>query len=337
MLVLPIPLVTSLALLFLLLQVALRGHRPWLFSALIAACALQGVVTALAQHYGLTPMRFVQPVTAMIIPPLAFIAFQATAIRTFDPGRDLPHLAVPAFAAFSVAVAPATLDVIVPSTFMIYGTVILYALRNGADALPLTRLEAGDRPGLIWRCIAFALILSAICDWLIALAMMAEASWLRYWALSLGSSLTLALVGVLILSESLIATGKDDTSSSSDPADSHRDADIMGRLNALMDEETLYLDADLTLDRLSRRLRVPAKQLSAAINRATGNNVSRYVNAFRVQCACRRLKAGENVTNAMLSSGFNTKSNFNREFLRLKGCSPSAWMVGEGAQRIESG
>ena len=336
MLVLPIPLVTSLALLFLLLLVTLRGNRPWLFSALIAACALQGVVTSLAQHYGLTPMRFVQPVTAMIIPPLAFVAFQATAIRAFDPGRDLLHLAVPAFAAFSVAFAPVTLDVTVPGTFMIYAVLILCALRNGTDALPLTRLEAGDRPGVVWRCVAFALILSAVCDWLIALAAMIDALWLRSWIISLGSSLTLALVGVLVLSESLIGAGKKDASNSLDSADRRQDADIMDRLNALMDEETPFLDADLTLDRLSRRLRVPVKQLSAAINRTTGDNVSRYVNAFRIRCACQHLQAGDTVTNAMLSSGFNTKSNFNREFLRLKGCSPSTWLASEATQGIES-
>ena len=75
----------------------------------------------------------------------------------------------------------------------------------------------------------------------------------------------------------------------------------------------------------SRRMGVPAKQLSAAINRSTGANVSRYVNGFRVENACERLMAGEAVTNAMLSSGFNTRSNFNREFRRITGKSPVDW------------
>jgi AraC-like DNA-binding protein len=29
----------------------------------------------------------------------------------------------------------------------------------------------------------------------------------------------------------------------------------------------------------------------------------------------------------MLNSGFNTKSNFNREFLRVMGASPSEWLA----------
>ena len=89
----------------------------------------------------------------------------------------------------------------------------------------------------------------------------------------------------------------------------------------------------LTLDRLSRRMGVPAKQLSAAINRTTGANVSRYVNGFRVEKACECLLSGEAVTAAMLSSGFNTRSNFNREFRRITGKSPRDWREAPGKCR----
>ncbi|MGL5010519.1 MAG: helix-turn-helix domain-containing protein [Paracoccaceae bacterium] len=87
-----------------------------------------------------------------------------------------------------------------------------------------------------------------------------------------------------------------------------------------------YLDPNLTLAHLARKLRVPAKTLSAAINRATGENVSRFVNAERIRHAQSILLRGETVTEAMLASGFNTKSNFNREFLRVAGASPSDWL-----------
>jgi len=73
-------------------------------------------------------------------------------------------------------------------------------------------------------------------------------------------------------------------------------------------------------------LGVPVKQLSEAINKVTGENVSRYINAARINEAKAVLSSGENVTSAMLSPGFNTKSNFNREFLRVAGVSPSEWL-----------
>ncbi|MCB1756327.1 MAG: helix-turn-helix transcriptional regulator, partial [Gammaproteobacteria bacterium] len=103
-------------------------------------------------------------------------------------------------------------------------------------------------------------------------------------------------------------------------------AKIMSELEGLIVSQKLYLDPDLTLSRIARRLGYPAKQVSTAINRTTGENVSRYVNKYRVEHACQVLDRGESVTSAMLASGFNTKSNFNREFLRITGITPSQWM-----------
>jgi AraC-like DNA-binding protein len=57
-----------------------------------------------------------------------------------------------------------------------------------------------------------------------------------------------------------------------------------------------------------------------------GENVSRYINAARIGAAQQALLAGEPVTATVYTSGFNTKSNFNREFLRVTGKSPSEWL-----------
>lgn len=55
-------------------------------------------------------------------------------------------------------------------------------------------------------------------------------------------------------------------------------------------------------------------------------SVSQYVNGYRVQAACELLEAGdEPISAVMFEGGFLTKSNFNREFLRVTGKSPSAW------------
>ncbi|WP_365734666.1 helix-turn-helix domain-containing protein [Planktotalea sp.] len=42
----------------------------------------------------------------------------------------------------------------------------------------------------------------------------------------------------------------------------------------------------------------------------------------RIKAACAALEQGDSVTEVMLSAGFNTKSNFNREFLRITGKIP---------------
>lgn len=54
----------------------------------------------------------------------------------------------------------------------------------------------------------------------------------------------------------------------------------------------------------------------------------RYVNTWRVRHACKLIEEGATVTDAMFDSGFNTKSNFNREFLRETGVPPSQWNQG---------
>ncbi len=110
---------------------------------------------------------------------------------------------------------------------------------------------------------------------------------------------------------------------------SQEDIEIIKSLEVFLTREPLHLDPNLTLARLARRLHLPEKRLSMAVNRATGANVSRYVNSWRVRHACSRIEQGASVTTAMLDSGFNTKSNFNRAFLRETGVSPSQWRRGE--------
>ncbi len=331
MLALPVPMIVALVLGFLFLHTRLAGGYPKLFSALLFFCALQGVVISLVQYYGLTALLPLQPVTATIIPPVAWVAFQTSAFRPVDPRTDPLHLAVPAFTAFCVAFAPATLDIVVPAIFLAYGTAILVTLGRSAGGLPLVRLETGRVPSLIWCAVGLALILSAVSDALIALAVALDMRLLQPWIVSILSSVALLSIGLLIMSKDLVGELEPaiPEPASAAPYDSAEDDALMQRLSRLMDDERLYLDSDLTLARTARRLHVPIKALSATINRRTGENISRFINNFRIANACERLAAGDNVTAAMLASGFNTKSNFNREFMRVTGKAPSAWRAAD--------
>ena len=325
MIALPIPLVVSLVLGFLLARALFLHQRPRPFLALLAACAVQGVIVSLSQYYGLIGLLTVQPVTATFIPPLAWVTFQTTAIRSADLRRDGFHIAAPAFTLFCVLLAPQALDFVVPAVFLVYGVLIVAALRTGADSLPLTRLEAGDLPMHVWRAIAVALMLSALSDVMIATALVLGIAWLQPVIVSVFSSLWLLAIGALSLSRSLGEGDATPAERSVEP--SEPDTALMVELQAVLEKDGLYLDPGLTLARLARRLRVPVKRLSTAVNRASGDNVSRYINGFRIRHACRRLEDGANITAAMLDSGFNTKSNFNREFLRVMGKAPSEWLA----------
>ena len=204
---------------------------------------------------------------------------------------------------------------------------MLLRLLSGEDSLPHSRLEGGSTSLMAWRIVALALIASAGCDVLIAYGLAVGHTGVLGWIPSLVSSLSLLSLGALSLTNAMEARRESATEDAAPtPEDLERDQAIVARLDEYVTSQKPYLDPDLTLARLSRKLVIPAKQLSAAINRVKGENVSRYVNRKRIEHACLLLEKGQSVTTAMLDSGFNTKSNFNREFLRVQGKSPRSWL-----------
>ncbi len=338
---LPVPAFAAMALGVLALVAARRAEGEggrWL-PALILACAAQAALVAAVQHYGAALLRPVQPVTACAVPPLAWIAFGRTASGE-RPARDAAmHLAAPAVAASCVLLLPPALDVLVPAVFAAYGAAILWRLRPGADAVPGLRLETGERPARLWRLIGAALLGSGASDALIAGALAAGRPEAVPWIVTFGSTAMLALVGWVAVAGDLRPArpgGGPPPAPPAPPAADEADAALVTRLDDLLAASGLHLDPDLSLVRLARRLGVPAKRLSAAVNRVTGANVSRHVNARRVAEARALLEAGESVTGAWLASGFAARSNFNREFKRVTGRVPSAFVTtgqpgGEGA------
>ena len=326
MLTLPITLVVALILGFLALRHAVLRDRSVLFLILLIACAVQSLVASLTQHYGMLQLSVIQPITAVTIPPLAWLTFQSAVLRSLDPKRDILHTLGPLFTTFCMVFAPATLDLVLPALFIGYGLAILIRLQRD-NTLPLARLEAGPLPARIWKTVGVLLVLSALSDILIAVAVGFGYTSMRPLIISFFTSFTLLGIGLLSLSrdaEGSLEQTPEQTEPQEDP--SLNDVALIVRLDGLMQMDRPYLDPDLTLTRLAHRLHVPIKQLSASINRIKDENVSRYVNGFRIRHACQQLDEGHNVTQAMLNSGFNTKSNFNREFARITGQSPSVYV-----------
>jgi AraC-like DNA-binding protein len=338
--VLPIPMVTALVLGFLVLRSALRGETRPLFLALIAACTAQSAIIALVQHSGVGALRPVQPVTATLIPVIAWLAFVAGTRRPLVWQGDAVHALGPVATTLCVVFAPDLLDIIVPALFAGYGAALLLVTAKGVDALPQSHLGSGDVPLWLWRIIAANLVLSALSDGLILLAhTTGYGSW-QPLMVALFSTLTLLGIGALSLSRDLGGKAEEVAPAPEAPAsanvDPEQDLALMARLAQLMAERTPYLHPDLTLTQLARKLTVPAKQLSAAINRVHGENVSRHINRYRIEHAGGLLRQGKSVTAAMFESGFSTKSNFNREFLRIMGTSPSEWLSRPYRDQAES-
>ena len=99
---------------------------------------------------------------------------------------------------------------------------------------------------------------------------------------------------------------------------------IVAKFDALMRDQQVFKDPDLSLNRLARKLGIPARKISSAVNQTHNENISKVINAYRVEYAKTLLKqSDETITDIFLNSGFQTKSNFNREFSRITGQTPS--------------
>ncbi len=318
---LPIPVFGALVLGFLFVRMWVLNRRLNAIALLLGLCAVQTLVIALAQHYHVPGMRYVQAVLATIVPPTAWLAYQSTAVRSLRLS-DLLHVLGPLTTVAALVTSPAFLDIFIPGIFIIYGAAILLQGLKGSDAQPKLSLESGNMPARIWLIIGLCLIASALSDVAIFVAQIIGASHLQPWIISIFSVGNLIVIGGLGLSGHLHGKEAEDSLE----APSAPDTEVWSRVQSYMAAKRPYLDPDLTLARLSRKLGIPAKTLSSTINRATQGNVSRYINDARIAAAQSALQAGESVTNAMFSSGFNTKSNFNREFLRVTGTSPTQWL-----------
>lgn len=103
---------------------------------------------------------------------------------------------------------------------------------------------------------------------------------------------------------------------------------IFERWERIVKERQLYKqEGGITLEQAGRILVIPARQISQAINRIYGGSFSQYLNDCRVRAAQALLiEQGDiPITTLMLDAGFSTKSNFNKEFQRVTGISPSEY------------
>lgn len=341
MIFVPLPFVVSLFLLTFLIRMIRRsddhGRENRTFLLLVAVYACQSVLVGLRWGYGLTEIVPVLAVMATLIPPLTYLAFRGLAGDGREPSlrTGWPHL-LPSLAAVLLFVfSREPIDLLIIVDFFAYGVALLWFGRNGPDGLAASRLDGVLRSYRALQLTAFALIGSALSDIAIGLDVMWGDGRHAAWLVSGGTALVLLLLGIAAsVTEPSLRSDEIPESETPDgeaggaenvPA-SEADAEIAGAVDALMQARHLYRDLDLNLGKLARRLHLPARSVSNAINRIHGMSVSQYVNNYRITEAQRLLSStDEPVTRIIFDAGFLTKSNFNREFLRVTGLSPTAW------------
>lgn len=97
-----------------------------------------------------------------------------------------------------------------------------------------------------------------------------------------------------------------------------------------MKVDKMYLDENLTLNKLASKLSITDKHLSAFLNQHLNITFYDYVNSHRVTSVIDKLKSQEykNITllGIAYESGFKSKTSFNRVFKKETGLSPSTYI-----------
>lgn len=102
------------------------------------------------------------------------------------------------------------------------------------------------------------------------------------------------------------------------------DQHILRSLRTLFEEERLYIDEDLSLDKLARRLHLSTHQMSEFLNRRLGVSYAEFVNRYRVAEACRLLRERPDLSliDICFESGFRSKGAFHTVFRQMTGTTP---------------
>lgn len=339
MLFVPLPLFAALFLTFLFgrmvltRDMTLRAHQ--LFAGLIVLYAAQSLLASLRWGYQIHGAAIWTAILAPVLPVLAHLAYSALSGRRGY--QQLWPIAVVFANWVALAILPAIADPLILVTYFLFGGLLLRGCWRGADQLTLSSIN-GARDILMAMCLTgIALIASGLTDIYVIY------DFIRNEGRNAGLVLTLVQTVFVVVIGISAALGR----VASEPAAPHPDVqipkitqadeDILARLEDLLTQERLHLNDDLSLRRLARRLGLSDRQVSNAINRVKDMSVSQYVNTFRIQDICDLLSQTEDsILNVSLAAGFASKSNFNREFSRITGKTPSQWRAGNRSGRKSS-
>ena len=343
MIFIPLPFVISISLLIVsILSFWPRKDRQinLPFFILTVVAIVQSFLIGLRWGYDIETFAIFGPVLAALIPPLVYLGITKLVRPDLQHQFHLIMVALPAILIVGLLfIYPRAIDAAIILIFAGYGLAILRLIQAGTDSLHLTPFESATAA---YRTIIFASLtllfwamLEAVIYFEFAMSTNQNALFfitignisllviLAIAAVKLGGSLNIPaeIAAVSSVETPLRASFSESTAST---LEEH--AQTLEAVENLIVSKRLYRETNLNLNRLARKLAMPARQVSEAINKVRDKNISQFVNEFRVVEACELLVNTEKpVTEIMFHVGFQTKSNFNREFRRVTGKTPVQW------------
>ncbi|GAB3890487.1 helix-turn-helix domain-containing protein [Spirosoma agri] len=106
---------------------------------------------------------------------------------------------------------------------------------------------------------------------------------------------------------------------------------VLAALTKAMETDRLFLDQELTVEKLGQHTQVNARLISAVLNQHARKNFNSFVNEYRVSEVKHRLTDPAydhlTLTGIAFESGFNSQATFQRTFKQLTGLSPGEYQA----------
>ncbi len=327
MLFVPLPLFATICLAVMFVRfvmtrdMTLRAHQ--LFAGLVGLYAVQSLLVTLRWGYGFEGVAVALILLAPVLPAVAYLAYASLA--GVMSGRAFWPLGVIAVNWIAFAALPVLPDPFILMTYLGFGGLLVRLGWRGADGLSLSPIGDAREIGFAILLTGGALVASGMTDVYLIV------DFIRNEGRNAGLILTFVQTAFILCIGAAACFGRSTenptaTPEAPAPEAQEGDADIVDRLVTQFSQNGLHRNEDLSLRVLARKLGLPDRRVSQAINRVSGQSVSQFVNEFRIKEACDLLQTTDKtILEVSLTAGFATKSNFNREFSRVTGHTPSAW------------
>ncbi|MCF8229817.1 MAG: AraC family transcriptional regulator [Bacteroidales bacterium] len=133
----------------------------------------------------------------------------------------------------------------------------------------------------------------------------------------------------LVKEHSKKTTRKNKTRESHGP-DRQKINNLVVRLNKLIDDQKIFLDPNISLKKLAKKLNTNSSYLSHVINQTYHTNFTAFINEHRILEAQKLMteKSGQylSIEGIAMQVGFRSKSVFNPAFKKYTGVTPSFYM-----------
>lgn len=344
MLSIPLPFIAAFLLALIVVVLKIKDLAHWKIpTGFILLCILTMIIVGLRWSLNYPFLRALQPIFGACLPVTAWLSFSRA-------HRHSAYYFLHWIGPFIVALIslsypylwPALVDYLVPLLSLFYGGKLLKSSFYPAEDISINQL---DRVSKAERITGLLLIFSALTDSVISYDFFAFNGIDAQWILSLSYLVMIPIITAMVI---VVSTATSIHTTDPEPQEKPRprteekisartqqhqryiDHDeislIAAQFETFMTKDDAFKDADLTLNRIARKLGIPTRKISSAVNQKYGENISKVINSYRVEHAKHLLTHSDmSVTDIFLSSGFQTKSNFHREFSRITGQTPSEY------------